>query len=132
MPTNATACGEMLEPSPGQLSPSFAPEKSLWFEVIQLALWDYAHLQREHLRGYFMLERRREKLRRVAHFVFNECEEEGSMVDVVNAVATSPEYMLKSLRDAVSDEQILSGYVLGRKMRVDAPFEAERDQDEDR
>jgi len=118
MPQNDNS--EMEQPEFHNGSPALSGERRLFFEVIKVAMWDYAHLQRDKLSGRARNDRCRKRLRELRHSIFHD---EGSIADIANAIATEPEYLLESVRGGVSDEQILKGYILGKKMRVDVPFD---------
>jgi len=98
-------------------SPTHSWEYRIWFRVIEELLWDYAHYRREFWTGK-MKKTRYKKYRMARCAVFAS---DGALSDIVRAVATDAQYLLKHTRAAVSDEQIRAGYVLGRKMREDDP-----------
>lgn len=111
---------EMEQPDLHNGSPALSGERRLFFEVIKVAMWDYAHLQRDKLQGRHRNDRLRKRLRELRHSIFGE---DGSIADIAHAIATEPDYLLESVRAGVSDEQISKGYILGKKMRVDVPFD---------
>lgn len=92
--------------------PGYA-EKRLWFTVVQLTLWDYAHLLRESWEKD-LSTKRKGKLKRLHDEIFFD---NGSMATILRAVAEDPDNLIDLVRGAVSDEQIRSGIVLGKKMR---------------
>lgn len=91
--------------------------RSLWSEVIHLMLWDYAHMRREYL-SRKMSVTRENKYRRIRYSVFGR---RGSLVEIAATLGVDTGGLVDGARKAVSDEQIATGHVLGKKMREDDP-----------
>lgn len=87
--------------------------RDLWCEVIRGLLKDYAYLKR--LSMYKRLKKRsRNALLEAEQAVFSS---DGALVDIANAIAKDPSYLISAARKSVSDEKILANKNLDRKMR---------------
>ena len=89
--------------------------KRLWFSVIEALVREYAYLRRLELIGEMKKRKHKERLERATLAIFNP---EGALTDIVYAVSDQPDYLIEHLRGAVSDEQILAGVLMGRRMRL--------------
>lgn len=89
--------------------------KRMWFAAIEALVRDYAYLRRLEMVGELKKRKHKERLERATFAMFNE---EGALTDIVYAVSDQPDYLIEHLRGAVSDEQILAGVLMGRRMRL--------------
>jgi hypothetical protein len=90
-----------------------SPETSLWIAVIEKMLLDYAYLVRRKMNNN-ITQLQEYNLTLLTRSLFDY---DGSLSDIINIISGEPEYLLKKIRAVVSQENIESEIILGRKMR---------------